>query len=130
MNRNHKNFIRDDCDPFGFAAVEKASAQEVQFTKRVQEFEQCCTSGSAGDVNFLRLAAADLFRTIPIVERDAVDELQAFEKLYEHRRPALGQYVRVLRALRGSLQALVTLETQKQLSGDKLQSQKTNRKQP
>jgi hypothetical protein len=103
MNPNHKSVLRDDCDMLGFAAVEKASVQEVRFTERVESFEQCSTFRSAGAINFLRLAAADLFRTMPIVERDAVDELQVFENLFEHNGPALRQYVRMLRALRGSL---------------------------
>jgi hypothetical protein len=130
MNPNHNNFIPDDRDTFGFAAVEKATVQEVRFTERVQSFEQCCTSGAPGAINFLRVAAADLFRTIPIVERDAVDELrQAFENPSEHNHPALRQYVRTLQVLRGWLQASVALETQTQSSEMTFQSQKTKRDQ-
>ena len=113
MNSNHNNVIPDVRNTLGFAAVEKASAQEVRFTERVQSFEQGCPSGSAGSRNFLRVAAADLFRTIPIIERDTLDELrQAFGNPSEHNRLALRQYVRTLQVLRGSLQASVALEIQ------------------
>ena len=116
MNPNHKSVLRDDCDTHGFTAAEKATVQEVRFTERVESFEQCSTFRSAGAINFLRLAAADLFRTMPIVERDAVAELHAFGNLFEHNRSALRQYVPVLRALRGSLQVLAALENQAQPS--------------
>ena len=55
-------------------------------------------------INFLRVAAADLFRTMPLIERDAVDELEeAFENPFEHKCPALRQYERTLQVLRRAL---------------------------
>ena len=113
MNPNDNNFIPDEHNPLGFAIVEKARVEEVRFTERVQSFEECFTSGSAGAINFLRGAAADLFRTIPIVERHAVDELrEAFESPFKHTRPPLCQYVCTLQVLRRALKASVALQTQ------------------
>ena len=86
--------------------------------------------GFSRAINFLRFAAADLFRTIPTVERDALEELRgACENPIEYKRTALGRYVRTLRVLRGSLQTSVALESQSQRGPLTFQSQNTKQDQ-
>jgi hypothetical protein len=113
MNPNLSNSAARDDGTLGLPGSDKRSPREDHFAERIRAYEQCCASGSAGLTNFLRVAAADLFRTIPPIERDAVDELNvAFKNPFEHKRPALRQYVRTLQGLRRTLEASVALETQ------------------
>jgi hypothetical protein len=112
---NQSSFDAADDGNLGCAAVRRASQRQVRFTERIELFEQCSTAGSAGALNFLRVAEADLFRTIANIERDALEELPgAFENPVEYQRTALCRYVRTLRILRGSLQASLVLEIQSQ----------------
>jgi hypothetical protein len=124
MNPNHSNFATCDEGTLGFPGSDQGRPPEDHFTDRIRAFEQCCTSGSPGITNFLHVAAADLFRTLPLIERAVVDELKAaFENPLEHKRPALRQYVRTLQVLRRALEASVALETQS--SAMSVQSRKT-----
>ncbi len=95
MNPNHNHFAASDDGSCGFPSSDEGSPREDCFAERIRAFEQCSTSGAAGITNFLRVAAADLFRTMPLVERGVVEELrQAVEHPLEHQRPALRQYTR------------------------------------
>jgi hypothetical protein len=112
MNSNHSDFAACSEGSHGPPGSAEGRPREDRFTARIQAFEQRCTSGLAGITNVLHLAAADLFRTMPLIERAAVDELnKAFENPVEHKRPALRQYVRSLQVLRRALEASVALET-------------------
>jgi hypothetical protein len=124
MNPNHSNFATCDEGTLGFPGSDQGRPPEDHFTDRIRAFEQCCTSGSPGITNFLHVAAADLFRTLPLIERAVVDELRAaFENPLEYKRPALRQYLRTLQVLRRALEASVALETQP--SAMSVQSQNT-----
>ena len=128
MNPNHSNFAACDDGALGFPGSDKERPDH--FTERIRAFEQCCTAGSAGIPNFLHVAAADLFRTMPLIERGVVDELKVvFETPFEHKRPAFRRYIRTLQVLRQALQASVALETQAPPSATTFQSQKTKRDQ-
>ena len=113
MNLNDSNFADVNDFRLGFAGSHKKSPREDRFAARIGAFEQCRMSDPAGITNILRVAAADLFRTIPIVERDAVDELrEGFENRHEHMRPALHQYVRTLQVLQTFAPGCATLVQQ------------------
>jgi hypothetical protein len=130
MDSNHSNFAARDDGTLDLPGSDKGSPRDDHFTQRIRAFEQCCTSGSAGIRNFLRLAAADLFHAIPLVEGAAVDELkEAFENPFVHKRPAFRRYMRTLQVLRESLRVLVALETQAQPNAMTFQSQQTKRDQ-
>jgi hypothetical protein len=130
MSPNHSNFASRDDGTLDLPGSDKGSPREDHFTERIRAFEQCCTSGSTGIRNFLRLAAADLFHSIPLVEGAVVDELkEAFENPLVHKRPAFRRYMRTLQVLRKSLWASVALETQAQPNAMTFQSQKTKRDQ-
>jgi hypothetical protein len=130
MNPNHSNFVTCDDGALGLPGSDKENSQEDQSTERIQAFEECCTSAPAGSAAFLRIAVADLFRTIPQIERDVVGELrEAFENPSEHKRPVLSRYIRTLRVLRQALQASVSLETRAQPTAATFQSQTTKQDQ-
>jgi hypothetical protein len=110
MNPNHSNFVA--CDD-GIVSPDSGtgSPQKDDFAARIRAFEQCCTLVPAGTAGFLRIAVADLFRTMPLIERDVVGELrEAIETPSEHKRPVLRLYIRTLRVLRQTLHASVALE--------------------
>lgn len=106
MEPNYRDDIAGDPGVPGFTAGKKASELENCYAKRIESFEHC-PPGCGGAANFLRIAAADLFRTMPYLEGDAIDELNdVFKNLSERKRPALRRYLHTLRVLRPSLETL------------------------
>ena len=106
-----------------FPGSDKGRPRDDRFTERIRAFEQCCTSDPACVNMFLRIAAADLLRTMPLIERAVVEELTgAFKNPFEHMRPALRRYVQTLQVLRRALQMSVALETQAQPSATNVQT--------
>jgi hypothetical protein len=80
MNSNHSDFAACREGSHGPPGSAEGRSREDRFTARIRAFEQRCTSGSAGITNLLYLAAADLFRAMPLLERAAVDELNEAAK--------------------------------------------------
>ena len=93
MNPNHSNFAA--CDN-GTVSPDSGtgSPQKDHFAARIRAFEQCCTLVPVGIAGFLRIAVADLFRAMPLIERDVVGEIgEAFETPSVHKRPGTSAYI-------------------------------------